>query len=225
MGIRLIVLLGLLGIAGSDPSSLVNRLGSPKYIDREEASAAIEKLGRDALPALRSARTGSDAEIRSRASELVERIENELMVRPTLMLMDRFPPRSSSTAAIHSLVQSGFTPVPISSWLASPLESDFSENHPPAEWHNGAHAKTSPTLRSNSCQLGCLQGVFLGRFSTLRASPQDIHILSTPYLRHDPHFQAYGTCFRSAQHQFFTIFTHNGKNPLQIPDCGRQSHA
>ena len=88
MVVRLIVLLSVVGVAGSDPSALVRRLGSPKYADREAASAAIERLGPDALPSLRAARTAPDAEIRSRAVALVERIENDLMVRPTTVVVD-----------------------------------------------------------------------------------------------------------------------------------------
>lgn len=88
MVVRLIVLLSVVGAAGSDPSALVRRLGAPKYADREAASAAIEKLGPDALPALRVVRTSPDAEIRSRAVALVDRIENDLMVRPTPVVVD-----------------------------------------------------------------------------------------------------------------------------------------
>ena len=88
MVVRLIVLLSVVVIAGSDPSALVRRLGAPKYADREAASAAIERLGPDALPALRAARIAPDAEIRSRAFALVDRIENDLMVRPTSVVLD-----------------------------------------------------------------------------------------------------------------------------------------
>jgi hypothetical protein len=84
----LLVILGVLGISGSDPSALVRRLGAPKYADREAASSEIEKLGSDALPALRAARSASDAEIRSRAVALVERIESDLMARSTAVLLD-----------------------------------------------------------------------------------------------------------------------------------------
>jgi hypothetical protein len=113
MGFRLIVLLSLLGVAGSDPTSLVQRLGSPKYVDREEASAAIEKLGRDALPSLKTARTGPDAEIRSRATELVERIENELMIRPTMVTLDfRDEPLSQVIAKLAERGKLSFTVPP-----------------------------------------------------------------------------------------------------------------
>lgn len=88
MAFRLIVVLSVVGIAGSDPSALVRRLGAPKYADREAASVAIEKLGPEALSALRAARTAPDAEIRSRAVALVDRIENDLIVRPTSVVVD-----------------------------------------------------------------------------------------------------------------------------------------
>lgn len=99
MGCRLIVLICVLGAAGSDPGALVRRLGASKYADREAASAAIEKLGREALPALKAAKGASDAEIRSRASTLVDRIENDLMVKPTLVTLD-FPNATLNQVAV-----------------------------------------------------------------------------------------------------------------------------
>lgn len=86
--IRLILATGLLLGAGTDPTSLVRRLGAPKFADREAASVEIERLGPEALPALRAARRAKDAEVRSRASALLDRIENDLLVKPTLVALD-----------------------------------------------------------------------------------------------------------------------------------------
>ena len=105
MAIRLILLLSVMGLSGTDPSGLVKRLGAPKYADREAASAEIEKLGPEALPALRAARTARDAEIRSRAMALVERIENDLMVRSTTVTLN-FRDQPLSTV-VKSLADAG----------------------------------------------------------------------------------------------------------------------
>jgi len=93
--------LALAGALGTDPSALVGRLGAPKYADREAASASLEKLGPEAIPALRSARTAKDAEVRTRAVVLLDRIESELLVRPTMVNLNfRDRPLSEIVTAI-----------------------------------------------------------------------------------------------------------------------------
>ena len=47
------------------------QLGAPRYAEREAASAALERLGRRALPALRAAREQRDPEVRTRAAALL----------------------------------------------------------------------------------------------------------------------------------------------------------
>ncbi|MDB5353370.1 MAG: hypothetical protein JWN86_4617 [Planctomycetota bacterium] len=86
--VRLAVVLAIISFAEADPSVLVHRLGAPKYADREAASSRLQKLGSEALPALRAARTVRDAEIRTRAEVLVERIESDLLVSPSLVTLD-----------------------------------------------------------------------------------------------------------------------------------------
>lgn len=72
----------------SDPMGLVTQLGSARYAQREAAAAALEQLGRSALPALRSVRDVKDPEIRSRASSLITKIEGALLTKPTLVALD-----------------------------------------------------------------------------------------------------------------------------------------
>ena len=72
----------------ADPSALVARLGSPRYADRRGASDDLEKLGRRAVNALRAARAVDDAEVRSRAEMLLEKIEVDLLTRPTLVTLE-----------------------------------------------------------------------------------------------------------------------------------------
>lgn len=71
-----------------DPSALVARLGSPRYADRRGASDDLEKLGRRAVEALRAARSTDDAEVRSRAEMLLDKIETDLLTRPTMVTLD-----------------------------------------------------------------------------------------------------------------------------------------
>jgi hypothetical protein len=82
-----IVLLAL-AAWGEDPAQFVAQLGSPRYAQREAAGAALRALGREALPALRSALESPDAEVRTRAVALVDEIETRLMVEPTKVKLD-----------------------------------------------------------------------------------------------------------------------------------------
>jgi hypothetical protein len=68
-----------------DPANLVQRLGSTRFAEREEATAALEKLGPDALTALRAALDAKDFELKSRAAALIAKIEAEALTRPGLL--------------------------------------------------------------------------------------------------------------------------------------------
>src|SRR5205807_7141528 len=56
-------------------AKLVNQLGSSAFRDRQAAAKALEAIGLPALPALRKAAEGADAEVARRATRLVEAIE------------------------------------------------------------------------------------------------------------------------------------------------------
>jgi hypothetical protein len=84
--LALLVVLGQ--VPAADPSELVNRLGAARFADREAAAAGLERLGRRALPALRTARDQRDPEIRSRAAALVTRIEGALLTQPSQITLD-----------------------------------------------------------------------------------------------------------------------------------------
>lgn len=59
--------------------TLIQQLGSDDFRTRESATAALERIGVPALPALQKAATGhADLEARRRAASLVPRIENSL---------------------------------------------------------------------------------------------------------------------------------------------------
>lgn len=92
MGYSLLVWAAVLALppAGTEQplADLVARLGSPRFSEREGASKALEAKGREALAALRMAREAVDPELRSRAAALVERIESDLVVRPTTLALD-----------------------------------------------------------------------------------------------------------------------------------------
>jgi hypothetical protein len=59
----------------ADPDRLVQRLGSPRFAEREAAFKALDALGAAALPALKAAAKSNDAEIRQRAGELLAKLE------------------------------------------------------------------------------------------------------------------------------------------------------
>jgi uncharacterized protein (TIGR03067 family) len=53
---------------------LIDQLGSERFIDREQATQELSKLGKSALPHLKEAAKSPDAEVRQRAKQLIERI-------------------------------------------------------------------------------------------------------------------------------------------------------
>jgi hypothetical protein len=60
-------------------ANLIADLGSPQFSKREAATAALDRIGKPALAALRQARSDSkDPEVRRRTEGLVDRIENGL---------------------------------------------------------------------------------------------------------------------------------------------------
>jgi hypothetical protein len=71
-----------------EPAVLVGQLGAPRFAIREAAARALEEQGTLALAALRAARDDKDAEVRSRATALVEKIESGMMVKPTMVRLD-----------------------------------------------------------------------------------------------------------------------------------------
>jgi hypothetical protein len=84
-----LALIVMLGVApGGDPTALVAQLGSPRFAEREAAASALEKLGREALPALHGALEAKDPEVKTRAEVLSVKIERDLMIRPTAVTLD-----------------------------------------------------------------------------------------------------------------------------------------
>jgi hypothetical protein len=75
-------------VPASDPAELVARLGAARYAEREASAAALEKLGRPALAALRGAREVKDPEIRTRAAALVVKIEGNLLTQASMVKLD-----------------------------------------------------------------------------------------------------------------------------------------
>lgn len=91
MTITAVVVWLVLGWAegAGDPSELVQRLGSDREPERQAAEAALEKLGREAVPLLRVATDSQNPAIRSRAAALLERIKGGTdLLRPTLVALD-----------------------------------------------------------------------------------------------------------------------------------------
>ncbi len=96
--LALVVVLGL-PAPTADPASLVGQLGSSRFAQREAAEAALTKLGRAALPALKGARGDKDPEVRSRASAILRRIEQTLLEQPTPVGLDFREVRLSDAVA------------------------------------------------------------------------------------------------------------------------------
>jgi hypothetical protein len=69
---------------GPAPARLVERLASEDFAEREQATAALEALGAEALPALRAARDHPDAEVRRRAAEVLQRVERRCLTAEML---------------------------------------------------------------------------------------------------------------------------------------------
>ena len=85
--------LALASATFDDPAAWVRKLGAEAFDDRVAASKALEAIGPDALPALRSAAASStDERVRSRAVALVESIGRQAEVgrfaRATLVRLD-----------------------------------------------------------------------------------------------------------------------------------------
>ncbi|MFN4258361.1 MAG: HEAT repeat domain-containing protein [Gemmataceae bacterium] len=57
---------------------LIDLLGNGSFVEREEATSALEKIGAPALEALRKAAQSDDVETRKRASELVNKISQKM---------------------------------------------------------------------------------------------------------------------------------------------------
>jgi hypothetical protein len=75
-----------------DIERLIRQLGSDQFAEREAATQALDKVGAPALPALRSAIAGGDAEVRRRAERLMQnieqRLETEELLQPTKIRLD-----------------------------------------------------------------------------------------------------------------------------------------
>ncbi|VTU02225.1 Uncharacterized protein OS=Isosphaera pallida (strain ATCC 43644 / DSM 9630 / IS1B) GN=Isop_3204 PE=4 SV=1 [Gemmataceae bacterium] len=66
------------------PAALAEQLGSEQFAEREAASAALERLGAAAIPALRAAANGSSPEARDRAQALLTRLTRQAESRTRL---------------------------------------------------------------------------------------------------------------------------------------------
>ncbi len=76
---------------GPELASLVQRLGSPKFSEREEATEAIREIGSDAVDQLKQARESGDPEVRARSLRLLAAIEREVALSPTMVRLPEVP--------------------------------------------------------------------------------------------------------------------------------------
>ena len=73
---------------GPDLPALTRQLGAERFKDREAATEELRKLGKDALPALKSAAASTDPEVQARAQGLIKELEDK----------DRKPAEASTAA-------------------------------------------------------------------------------------------------------------------------------
>jgi hypothetical protein len=105
--------------APADPAALVARLGASRYAEREEAAGLLERMGRPAIAALRAARNDSDAEIRTRAAALCNKIESALLTQPTLVTLsfENQPlPEVVKTLSAQTGIKLGLVPENLPAW-------------------------------------------------------------------------------------------------------------
>jgi hypothetical protein len=103
VGMSGLLLVALAG--GVEPEGMIARLGASKFADREEASAALEKLGISAFPALKAARNDHDPEVKNRAELILDTIERSLLTRPTAVRLDARRYSAAELAEKLSVVQ------------------------------------------------------------------------------------------------------------------------
>jgi hypothetical protein len=88
MSVTVLILLAALTAASAadrDLSALVGKLVSAEPAERATATESLKVLGREALPALKSAMKTGDIALRERALALWEAIQRDLMPRPSLV--------------------------------------------------------------------------------------------------------------------------------------------
>ena len=96
-------------------------MGAPHYAEREDAAAALERLGRQSIPALASRATTRDPEIRTRAAVLFDRIEGALLTQPSLVSLefeDRPLPEVVKVLSEQTGIKLGLVPENSPNWEA-----------------------------------------------------------------------------------------------------------
>ena len=83
----LLALLGQVQQPAQDPAALVKKLGASAHAGRD-VEKTLENLGSKALPELRAALKTDDAEVRSRAGVLIDKIEGKLLLKGTYVRLD-----------------------------------------------------------------------------------------------------------------------------------------
>ncbi len=70
--------------AGDAIETAIEKLGAPRYVEREKAVRELETIGEPALKALRAAQASTDEEVRVRAKAVAARIERTILSRRLL---------------------------------------------------------------------------------------------------------------------------------------------
>lgn len=149
-----------LALVASDPAALVQKLTSDNESERTSAISELEKLGRDALPALRAVRDSKEAKLRERARALREKIESSLLIKPTLVDLDfQDRPLAGVLEAIGTQTRIGLALEPANDPSLQAIRVSLHEPKPLPFWealdrlsttsqirHDPAFAGKTPTL-------------------------------------------------------------------------------
>ena len=116
----LLALLGQVQQPAQDPAALVKKLGASAHAGRD-VEKTLEDLGSKALPELRAALKTDDAEVRSRAGALIDKIEGTLLLKGTYVRLD------FKNATIQEIVDSLADQAGYEIWLARARTAPDSE--------------------------------------------------------------------------------------------------
>ncbi len=88
--LAVMVLIGQLAAPATSPevAQLVTQLGASRFAERQAAAASLERMGGQALAALRTARSSTDPEVRTRATSIIAKIEGTLLTHPAMIQLD-----------------------------------------------------------------------------------------------------------------------------------------
>ncbi len=119
----------------ADVEKWIRELGAESFEAREKASAELRKIGAPALEALKKAAAESpDAEVRTRASDLVKELTRPAPPKPAKPAVPQAPGRGASVQvqqvngdATYTITPNGGTPFTFKKTAAGPVELEYTD--------------------------------------------------------------------------------------------------